>query len=633
MKVLRILTVLLLALVIAGCGGGGGSDALPTTANVLASIDWAARTRGLKAPSSAQSVVITLKDALPGGGDFHFLINRDAAPAAYTQTYTSPGLAKLGTWTMSAMFYGQNDGSGDAVGTAGAVVEIKADGTGLPTVATAGTFKTVSIPAGQTATIGTNQDLTVMAGTADSNGAIVKEVAISPGSIVWKVIEGGDKLTFVDGMAKGIAPGVAKITATVDGIVSAAQTVTVVSTATIAISPAVAVVLPGATQTFTANIANVPDNSIVWSSQLIESSVNISGFPANPPPGNITTTGVYTAPTVVGTYKVVATSKYDPGKSASAIVTVPSPVLALTVQTTDMVYDPVSDRLYASLSGNASSTGNSIVIINPATDGIEATIPVGSQPTKLALSDDGTALYIYLDGSKSIVRFDIPSKKVGVPFELVSKSSLNQYKVTDMAVAPGHPELLAVSGGGQEGLQNVSIYQNGIALPGSPPFYSAAPLIAFGADSTRIFAVSDFVYRLSVTNLGASIEDSRRILNFGSGRIQFANGRLYTGSGEVYDGNTLEQIGVIKPTNTNSNSTAHAYPAINKALRYDNFGAISLYNLNDFTLSYEFNFGYLIDKTGSFQSGQAGSLIYSGGKSLTVRTENKVYILNPAPGL
>ncbi len=235
MKILRFTSIFALALVIAGCGGGGNDVPIATT-KVVAAIDWGARARGLRAPSSALSAVISIKSALPGGGDFSFLINREDALAAYSRTYVSSEVVKLGTWRMGVMFYAQKEGLGDVVGVTGATVEIKADGTGIPEIATTGTFTFVFLLSDQKVAIGTDQSLILRCGAkilTDSigHGSIVL-VAVSPGSIIWDVVDGTDKLSFVNGVAHGLNPGTATVTGSVDGISSGPQTVAVESNAT-----------------------------------------------------------------------------------------------------------------------------------------------------------------------------------------------------------------------------------------------------------------------------------------------------------------------------------------------------------------------------------------------------------------
>ena len=76
----------------------------------------------------------------------------------------------------------------------------------------------------------------------------------------------------------------------------------------ISVTPSIIQIFQGATQQFSAN------SDVTWS--VSEGSG-----------GTITTAGFYTAPNVAGTFHVVATSRSDPSKSASATIT----VLAITV--------------------------------------------------------------------------------------------------------------------------------------------------------------------------------------------------------------------------------------------------------------------------------------------------------------
>ena len=116
---IRLALLAVLVSVIIGCGGGGNSPPpLPAnTARVQIDLSWAGRSRDVKAPGSALSAVITLKGAGQDGSDFSFIVNRDAAPAAYTRTETSTDGAKLGAWPLTVTFYADKGGSGSVVAT------------------------------------------------------------------------------------------------------------------------------------------------------------------------------------------------------------------------------------------------------------------------------------------------------------------------------------------------------------------------------------------------------------------------------------------------------------------------------------------------------------------------------------
>lgn len=80
---------------------------------------------------------------------------------------------------------------------------------------------------------------------------------------------------------------------------------------TVSISPAVVRVFQGVTTSFVATVTGTTNIATSWS--VKEGAAG----------GSITSAGVYTAPTTGGTFHVVATSKADPTKSATAAVTVP----------------------------------------------------------------------------------------------------------------------------------------------------------------------------------------------------------------------------------------------------------------------------------------------------------------------
>ena len=101
--------------------------------------------------------------------------------------------------------------------------------------------------------------------------------------------------------------------------------------------------------------------------------------------------------------------------------------------------------LYASVPSTVGTGGNSITTIDPLTTAVVGSVFVGSEPDKLALSDDGHSLYTSLAGAFSIRRFDVvnqtPSLESPVGFDLF----FGRYNVADLVVAPANPNLPAVA--------------------------------------------------------------------------------------------------------------------------------------------------------------------------------------------
>ncbi|HLY65359.1 MAG TPA: Ig-like domain-containing protein, partial [Chloroflexota bacterium] len=197
---------------------GAGSGSTPISVSVM----WPARSRSLSGLSSALSAVFTLQSANPSGRDFTFEEDRNSAPAAYTGSYTSTSPALVGTWTTVVNFFTQPGGKGSIVGTASGIVTILSNGTGLDNIATVGAIKTVTVPANQLILAGQAKDLLVSC--QDGSGNLI---AVTPGSVFWKVLSGQASLAITNGQPQGLVEGSATVTATVDGIVSPVATVLV----------------------------------------------------------------------------------------------------------------------------------------------------------------------------------------------------------------------------------------------------------------------------------------------------------------------------------------------------------------------------------------------------------------------
>jgi hypothetical protein len=92
----------------------------------------------------------------------------------------------------------------------------------------------------------------------------------------------------------------------------------------VAISPVSANVSPGEGFDFAATVSGSGDTDVNWSVQEGSSGGRVINRGAQAQGGTVATIGVYVAPDTPGTYHLVATSKADPSKSATAEVLVNS---------------------------------------------------------------------------------------------------------------------------------------------------------------------------------------------------------------------------------------------------------------------------------------------------------------------
>src|SRR5437660_12040334 len=85
----------------------------------------------------------------------------------------------------------------------------------------------------------------------------------------------------------------------------------------VSIDPGAVAITGGGTIRFTATVAGTADTAVIWSTDA----------------GTIDQDGIYTAPAAPGTYSVIARSRADPGRSASASVSVSTISVTLSPQT------------------------------------------------------------------------------------------------------------------------------------------------------------------------------------------------------------------------------------------------------------------------------------------------------------
>ena len=334
---------------------------------------------------------------------------------------------------------------------------------------------------------------------------------------------------------------------------SASATVTISGSA-FSLAPAItsispAAVLAGSTDTtLTVNGTGFNSSSTVLlgGATLSTSYVSSTQLTATVPATNIASMG----------WSAIAVSTPAPGGGTSN--TVPLTVYTvLTVGVNHILYEPFTRKLYASVgSGSATITGNSIAAITPETATIGTPVNVGSQPTKMAISDDGNIMYALLGGANSIARFNLQTKQT----EFTISPTITNYGslatgFRDVAVQTGSETTIAVDFGYTEGMGLFDINPTaktgtergtttGIYTGSSLHFYNPQTLYLFNIDTWQ--TLDDY----TITSAGFSYSPahtSSTLLRFGTfqlaGKIGFAD------AGGVADVTTTPatQLGYYNP--------------------------------------------------------------------------------------
>jgi fibronectin type 3 domain-containing protein len=300
------------------------------------------------------------------------------------------------------------------------------------------------------------------------------------------------------------------------------------------------------------------------------------------------------------TYYYIVTAVTSKGESAASSEVSGGPVIVLDVPTNDIIWDPFHQVIYASLPSVAGENGNSIAVINPFTGNV-STVYAGDEPDKLAISDDGTYLYVGLNGSATIQRFNLPDLTPDISISLGSDSSNDPYFANDIQVAPGVPNTIAVTLGCKEentdALGGVVIFddstqrakKSGGFLEGGGVLYDS---LQWGADASVIYAANnestgfDF-YILSVDSDGISLKDDiKNAFNKFNNHIHYNpdNTYVYSDSGQVLNSTTGAPIGIFQSSGPMSQDSDHNV-AIFLSFYYWGMNEIILesFSLNHFT--------------------------------------------------
>ena len=306
----------------------------------------------------------------------------------------------------------------------------------------------------------------------------------------------------------------------------------------------------------------------------------------------------------------------------------------ITLKTNDIIYDPVSHKIYASVPSSAGVNGNSITVIDPWTGVVGPSIPVGSEPNKLALSDDGQYLYVGLDGAAAVRRLHIPTLTAGLQFVLGSDPSYGPFYVEDMEVLPGRADAVAVSrrsSGYFPQSQGVAVYDNGVQRPNVTPSNFDPHVIEFSSSAALLYGFDNqssagSFYRMSINASGMIfIDTTTGIVNGYPTDMEFDNGLICFSTGLVYDPEIKLLVGtfwgvsspaIARPDSTVGRTfflTGDEYSATRSLQVFDQATFLPVGSLNV-----------------SGVSGPASSLVRWGANGLAFRDDNSVLLIRTA---
>jgi trimeric autotransporter adhesin len=301
------------------------------------------------------------------------------------------------------------------------------------------------------------------------------------------------------------------------------------------------------------------------------------------------------------TATIPASSVAIPGSLSFTVIT-PAPgggtssALAYTayiqMPNNDIAYNATDGLLYASVPTSAGSVaGNSVVGLDPATGNVIRQIWVGSNPDALALSTDGSQLFVGLDGAGAVAQVDLTQGKVVNQFSLGGGEGVYNPPFTAMymAAVPGLPNSVAVALAGRFGEGGgVTIFDSGVARPNPSSNVGYGP-VSFGSSASTLYMAGSSVDQLTVDSTGISAAQS---LSTSSGQInsmQYDNGQLYLSTGGVLNASTGALLGTFYSTApTAANGPVVSDSALGRAFigvaSFDLTGQILAFDESNFNL-------------------------------------------------
>lgn len=221
----------------------------------------------------------------------------------------------------------------------------------------------------------------------------------------------------------------------------------------------------------------------------------------------------------------------------------------------DLIYDPVHDVMWASSPSSAGSRGNSVTPIGR--DGtLGESIFVGSEPRRLALSDDGQFLYVGLDGAAAVRRVSLATGTAGLQWSLGSDFCGN-FLVEDMVVLAGDAHAVAISrrnDGCSPRHEGVAIYDDGVMRPDTTPGHTGSNVIERSGTANTLYGynneTTEYGFRvMTISEDGIATTNTVENMISGFGvDIRYADRRVYATSGATIDVDSMTLAGTYAAT-------------------------------------------------------------------------------------
>ncbi len=302
-------------------------------------------------------------------------------------------------------------------------------------------------------------------------------------------------------------------------------------------------------------------------------------------------------------------------------------VRQVSLVTNDIIYDAHTAKIYASVPSSVGVGGNSITPVDPVTGTVGPSVFVGSEPNRLAVSDDGQFLYVGLDGAAAVRRVSLPTQTAGLQFSLGSASFFGNYNAAGLAVLPGNPHSVAVARrytGVSPDIAGVAVFDDAVQRPTTTPDHDGAYFIKFNPATGVLYGTGDYGSTLyTMTPNATGIVNTSSYAYLANADLSFDGGLIYSSSGQAVDPTAQALLGSFTgfpTTYFGGSSTSLASDAANGRVFFltgDPTGNSSTAQIFEYDTATYRPVGAL---TLSGVSGRADNLIAYGANGLAFRT-------------
>lgn len=265
-----------------------------------------------------------------------------------------------------------------------------------------------------------------------------------------------------------------------------------------------------------------------------------------------------------------------------------------------MVYDPANGLFYISVPSSAGPPyGNSVVSVDPETGALGTPITVGSEPDQLAISSDGTVLWVGLDGASAVREVNLTTGTAGLQFSMGGNGGMYENPPRPLALAalPGSPNSVVVA------TQTAFTYEGTVAIFDSGVIRGTAAnstvngtfyaLLTNGTKS-EIYAgggeYQTYTYNASGLTPLATGPSGFTYASYASNEMQIAGGTLYTDNGQAFDSESGDLLGTFYVSGTSpaqgptfADTTLGLAFILDSSIPYGSYNQIQTFNLSNYT--------------------------------------------------